>query len=86
MSLAFNIFIMVQFKLIMLQGRQNTLKARGSYPYMDTDDSFALSPLVFDPILRRHDSEIESCTWITFPGDNNYNIQSPSLNDMSLMS
>jgi len=36
MTLAFNIFIMVQFRLILMEQRDNTMSRRGNFPYIDT--------------------------------------------------
>ena len=54
MTLAFNIFIMVQFRLIIMQQKENQMSLRGSFPYIDTTDRNALTPEVMDPILKKY--------------------------------
>ena len=64
MSLAFIIFITVQFKLIILQQRMTQMQRRGSFPFIDTSQRDAMKPAEWEGVLRRHTSQIEEFTWI----------------------
>lgn len=58
MSLAFNIFIMVQFRLIMLQQQETRALESGSFPYLSTNIPDQLTPEIFEPLMRKYSDRI----------------------------
>ena len=69
MTLAFNIFIMVQFRLIIMQQKEGSLSRRGSFPYIETNDGSALNPFSMDPILDKYRYKIDSFSYVPFVSD-----------------
>jgi len=74
MALAFNIFIMVQFRLIIMQTKQKQIADRGSFPFINANGSPVnkFDPEGFDPVLRNLSSKIDSITWVPFVADRSF--------------
>ena len=56
---------------------------RGSFPFLETDSTYALNAIEFDPILRKYGDKIGGFTWITFVGDKHSDVSYPTVMDMS---
>ena len=66
LAIGFIVFLIVSYNLQIKSSSLINLKREGSYMVLSTSLEGVLSPVIFDPILRRNQDKVESFSYVTF--------------------
>jgi hypothetical protein len=66
LAIGFIVFLIVSYNLQIKSSSLLNLKKRGTYLVLTSNTENAISPYVFDSIIRKHSDKVESHSYITF--------------------
>ncbi len=66
LAIGFIVFLIVSYNLQIKSSSLLNLKKKGTYLVLSTNTDNAISPSIFDPILRKHQDKIAAHSYVTF--------------------